>query len=106
MVTEIRFPEDIVEENREQLTEVLEDEPDEFADEIIDTALMILDVWDPSARGKAPTGVAATVIYVADRVGPDKLTQQEVCDVVDSSPMTIRKQQADCMTTAREEGVV
>jgi len=108
MVTEIKFPDDLVEEAREDMYDMA-DIDDEQVDEIIDQALMILDVWNPSASGKAPSGVAATVVYVSSDVNSDgasELTQQELCEVFDTSPMTIRKQTSDCLSTARDEGVI
>ncbi len=98
MVTTIKFPSDHVEENA-----------DEISDSIVDIALDILDVWDPSERGKAPSGVAATAVYVAsmsESVGRSELTQHQLCDMFGTSPMTIRKQKSECISTARENGLL
>jgi len=98
MTTEIKFPSDIVEENADELT-----------DEIVEKALAILDVWDPSAYGKAPTGVAATATYVAAdslSVNRTEYTQEDLCEVFDSSPMTIRKHRSEAVKTARENDVI
>jgi len=107
MVTEIKFPDDIIDESKDELYS--EEINDDIIDQMVDCALMILDVWNPSARGKAPTGVAATTVYVAamkyDLQGTE-ITQHQLCDVFNTSPVTIRNQTSDCMQKARSEGVI
>lgn len=107
MVTEIKFPDDIIDESKDELYS--EEINDEIIDQMVDCALMILDVWNPSARGKAPTGVAATTVYVAameyDLQGTE-ITQHQLCDIFNTSPVTIRNQTSECVQKARSEGVI
>lgn len=95
MSTTIELPADLVEQHE-----------DEFGDETAELAHDILEVWDPSASGKAPSGVAATAVYVAAMLTSETVTQGSLCDIFGTSPATIRKQQADAMKTAREENVL
>jgi len=89
--TKIQFPAELVQENNEQ-----------FDEETAQLADSILSVWNPSASGKAPSGVAATAVYVAAMITDETVTQEQLCDVFGTSPATIRKQQAEAMRTARE----
>lgn len=93
--TVLRFPSDLVEQNA-----------DRFTDETVAKALEILEVWDPSESGKAPSGVAATAVYTAGLVTAEAPTQQELSDIFGTSPMTIRKQQSEAMQVAGDEDVV
>lgn len=95
MSTAIQFPADLVEKHR-----------DEFDDDTIELADGILSVWDPSASGKAPSGVAATAVYVAAMLTEESVTQKRLCDVFGTSPATIRKQQSEAIQTAREHDVL
>jgi len=107
MVTEIKFPDDIIDESKDELYS--EEINDEVIDQMVDCALMILDVWNPAARGKATTGVAATTVYVAameyDLQGTE-ITQHQLCDIFNTSPVTIRNQTSECVQKARSEGVI
>lgn len=72
----------------------------------VERTLDIVACWNPSRFGRSPRGVAATATYVAARYADDAaLTQKEACEIFGSSPMTIRKQQAEAARTAREHGV-
>lgn len=95
MSTTLIFPEDLVEEHS-----------DHFEDRTVEAAKEVLQVWDPSEQGKAPSGVAATAVYVARLETDEEVTQEDVCGVFDSSPMTVRKQQSDALLTAREANVL
>lgn len=95
MSTTIQFPAKLVQSNS-----------DEFEEETAELSDDILSVWDPSASGKAPSGVAATAVYVAAMITDEKVTQEQLCDIFGTSPATIRKQQAEAMKTAREHDVL
>jgi len=95
MSTTINFPTDLVEQN-----------DDQFEDETAELAEDILGVWDPSASGKAPSGVAATAVYVAAMLTDERVTQETLCEIFGTSASTIRKQQAEAMQTAREHDVL
>lgn len=58
---------------------------------------------DEAAWGRSPTGIAAAVIYAACRYEGLATTQQDISEVADVSPLTIRKQYSIALNNYQEE---
>lgn len=76
---------------------------DQFDDEVIERALEILDVWDPSTGGRSPTTVAATAVYVAAFIEDVNVTQGEAAEAFDRTPQVVQSMWNDCFQTWRAE---